>query len=114
MYMKDPKGLHLTICFKNAEQLTNNTHIASHGYVTDRSKTFIHEATHTPEKEDQTKKDNGLDVWPSGLPCVAEVAYGQVPKPEEVLSAALKIACVARETRKYPTLDSLGGQQMEF
>ncbi|KAG5295619.1 hypothetical protein I7I50_08435 [Histoplasma capsulatum G186AR] len=84
MYMKDPKGLHLTICFKNAEQLTNNTHIASHGYVTDRSKTFIHEATHTPEKEDETKKDNGLDVWPSGLPCVAEVAYGQVPKPEEI------------------------------
>ncbi|KGO73527.1 hypothetical protein PITC_044060 [Penicillium italicum] len=83
-YQKDPKGLHLTICFKDAEQLANNTHVASHGYVADKFKNFIHEATHTTEKEDGTKKKNGGDVWPRGLKCVAEVAYGQVPKLEEI------------------------------
>ncbi|KAK2858449.1 hypothetical protein FQN49_004718 [Arthroderma sp. PD_2] len=83
-YQKDPKGLHLTICFKDAEQLANNTHVASHGYVADKLKTFIREATHTPEKHDGTKKKNGGDVWPGGLKCVVEVAYGQVPTQEEI------------------------------
>ncbi|KAI2139099.1 hypothetical protein LOZ52_002400 [Ophidiomyces ophidiicola] len=83
-YQKDPKGLHLTICFKDAEQLANDTHIASHGYVTDQSTTFIHEATHTSEKADGAKKKNGADVWPADLKCVSEVAYGQVPNEEEI------------------------------
>ncbi|KAK2754781.1 hypothetical protein FQN54_006674 [Arachnomyces sp. PD_36] len=84
-YQKDPKGLHLTICFKDAEQLANNTHIASHGYVGDQSDNFIHEATHTPEKSDGIKKKkSGLDVWPSNLKCITEVAYGQVPKEEDI------------------------------
>ncbi|KAF3354907.1 hypothetical protein VDGD_05248 [Verticillium dahliae] len=66
IYQKDPKGDHITLCFKNEEHMRKGTHIACHGYVTDRNALNFREATDSPEKADSTKKkSNKKPVWPS-------------------------------------------------
>ncbi|EZF34291.1 hypothetical protein H109_08005 [Trichophyton interdigitale MR816] len=65
-YQKDPKGDHLTICFKDRDMMAKGTHTASHGYVDSRSDSHIREATHTPEKPD-SPFSHEVDE-PPGLP----------------------------------------------
>ncbi|KAK3937193.1 hypothetical protein QBC46DRAFT_17124 [Diplogelasinospora grovesii] len=64
---QDPKGLHVTLCYKGDEQLQKGTHIACHGYVNDEESMSFREATHAGEKPDSTKKKNKnrTAVWPS-------------------------------------------------
>ncbi|KAK2763985.1 hypothetical protein FQN54_009604 [Arachnomyces sp. PD_36] len=86
-HQKDPKGDHLTICFKDSEMLAKGTHVASHGYVDLRTSSNIREATHSPEKPDATKKRGGREVWPTAeaLPLETELAFGHVPEEAELL-----------------------------
>lgn len=76
-YQRDPKGYHLTISYKNADQVEKRTHVSSHGYVTDESSLGFREATHSKEKPDSQPKRNGQPVWPPKdvLVEVMEVAY---------------------------------------
>ncbi|KAK2805334.1 hypothetical protein FQN50_006235 [Emmonsiellopsis sp. PD_5] len=88
-YQKDPKGDHLTLCFKDEEMLAKGTHVASHGYVDSKADWNIREARHSPEKPDSTAmKRNGRPVWPSGeaFAYEIEVAFGHVPDESEVIS----------------------------
>ncbi|OTB17493.1 hypothetical protein K445DRAFT_10195 [Daldinia sp. EC12] len=61
---KDPKGSHLTISHKNADQTTRKRHITSHGYVSSETDHKFAEATHRKEKSDSTRKFSGGPVWP--------------------------------------------------
>lgn len=75
---KDPWGDHVTLCYKDDDQLRRGTHVASHGYVKDgTSLEFVH-ATHHDEKPDLTKKGNRQVVWPSedSLAIAPEIGYG--------------------------------------
>ncbi|POR37539.1 hypothetical protein TPAR_02266 [Tolypocladium paradoxum] len=77
---QDPKGLHVTLCYKDNEQLQKGTHIACHGYVNDEESMSFREATHAGEKPDSTKKKNKnrTAVWPSEdkLYAAPEIGYG--------------------------------------
>lgn len=48
VYQDDPKGKHLTLCYKDQAMLTKGTHVASHGYVDLETDSHIREATHAP------------------------------------------------------------------
>ncbi|KFH43526.1 hypothetical protein ACRE_057150 [Hapsidospora chrysogenum ATCC 11550] len=63
---KDPKGLHVTLYYKDDRQLREGTHVACHGYVKDEETMEFREATDTGEKLDSTKKSNKnrTPVWP--------------------------------------------------
>lgn len=75
---KDPLGDHVTLCYKDEDQLRRGTHVASHGYVKDGSTLEFVQATHHAEKPDSTKKRNREDVWPSeeSLAIAPEIGYG--------------------------------------
>ncbi|OHW96497.1 hypothetical protein CSPAE12_04846 [Colletotrichum incanum] len=77
---RDPKGLHVTLCYKDDEQLRNGTHVACHGYVKDAESMAFKEATHAGEKPDLTRKrnKNRTPVWPSAdeLYAAPEIGYG--------------------------------------
>jgi hypothetical protein len=79
--MKDPLGLHVTLCYKDEDQLLRGTHVASHGYVKDKVNLEFVQATHHPEKSDLTKRQKGKIVWPSEDELVAapEIAYSHLP-----------------------------------
>ncbi|KAJ5188448.1 hypothetical protein N7472_007462 [Penicillium cf. griseofulvum] len=79
---KDPLGLHVTVCYKDGDQLLRGTHVASHGYVKDEVSVEFVEATHHPEKPDSTKRQRGTKtIWPSEdqLVAVAEIGHGHPP-----------------------------------
>ncbi|KAK5998795.1 hypothetical protein PT974_01178 [Cladobotryum mycophilum] len=61
---KDPKGFHVTIAYKDAQQLADGTHVASHGYCPSKTVLDFVEATHDPPKPDSTLKLSGNEVWP--------------------------------------------------
>lgn len=75
---KDPLGYHVTLCYKDEDQLRCGTHVASHGYVKDGSTLEFVQATHHAEKPDSTTKGNREDVWPleEKLAIVPEIGYG--------------------------------------
>ncbi|OJJ45153.1 hypothetical protein ASPZODRAFT_100375 [Penicilliopsis zonata CBS 506.65] len=81
VHQVDPLGYHVTLCFKDDQQLLRGTHVSSHGYVKDQDHLeFIH-ATHTGEKRDDTKRQRGKkDVWPSedGLVLASETGYSHL------------------------------------
>ncbi|KAL2375159.1 hypothetical protein RJ035_003753 [Blastomyces gilchristii] len=73
-YQKDPKGEHLTLCFKDEDMLAKGIYVASHGYVDSKTDWKIREARHSPEKPDSTiMKRNGRPIWPSGEVCISQV-----------------------------------------
>ncbi|PGG95063.1 hypothetical protein AJ79_10288 [Helicocarpus griseus UAMH5409] len=86
-FQKDPKGDHLTLCFKDEAMLAKGTHVASHGYVHSKADWNIREACHSSEKLDSTiMKRNGRPVWPPGeaIQYEIEVAFGHVPDDSEI------------------------------
>ncbi|RAL05777.1 uncharacterized protein BO80DRAFT_460838 [Aspergillus ibericus CBS 121593] len=88
-YQKDPKGEHLTLCFKDEEMMAKGTQVASHGYVALRTDWNIREATHAREKPDSTVMTrNGRPVWPSeeAFQYQIVVAFGHVPDEAEIMS----------------------------
>jgi hypothetical protein len=82
IHQPDPEGLHVTLCYKDDEQLSKGTHIACHGYVTDEETMAFREATHAGEKPDSTKKKSKgrTAVWPSEdqLYAAPEIGYGHL------------------------------------
>ncbi|KAJ6180921.1 hypothetical protein N7519_011382 [Penicillium mononematosum] len=79
---KDPLGQHVTLCYKDENQLLQGTHVASHGYVKDEVSVEFVQATHHPEKPDSAKRQRGTKtVWPSEDQLVAapEIGYGHLP-----------------------------------
>ncbi|KAI1803590.1 hypothetical protein F4811DRAFT_524063 [Daldinia bambusicola] len=64
LFRKDPKGNHLTVSHKNAEQVLQKAHVTSHGYVPSKSRYELVEATHSKMKPDSTPKFRGGPVWP--------------------------------------------------
>ncbi|PTU19346.1 hypothetical protein P175DRAFT_0558910 [Aspergillus ochraceoroseus IBT 24754] len=68
IHQKDPLGPHVTLCYKDENQLLHGTHVASHGYVRGKDDIgFVSE-------RQQGKKT----VWPSEkeLEAVPEIGYG--------------------------------------
>lgn len=79
---KDLLGSHVTLCYKDEDQLRRGTHVASHGYVKDEVSMEFVKATHHPEKSDLAKRQRGMKVvWPSEDQLVAapEIGYGHLP-----------------------------------
>ncbi|KAJ5146535.1 uncharacterized protein N7515_001099 [Penicillium bovifimosum] len=62
----DPKGWHLTFCYKDARQLRRKTHTACHGYAKDAFSWDLVESTHAGRKPDSVKARNSKysSVWP--------------------------------------------------
>ncbi|KAL2834105.1 hypothetical protein BJY01DRAFT_239233 [Aspergillus pseudoustus] len=85
-YQQNPKGKHLTLCFKDQGIVERETHVASPGYVTNSADWNIREATHSPEKPDSTTTRRGLQVWPKDRPFEYEIgiAYGHLPDESEL------------------------------
>jgi len=83
-YQQDPKGDHLTLCFKDQEQVVKSTHTASHGYVDDRKTSVLREATHSGEKLDSTIVGSGRQAWPSEAQIELEIAYGHLPDVNQI------------------------------
>jgi len=79
-YVPDPKGDHVTICFKDEKQVQDGTHVASHGYVTNVADNFLREATHSEPKLDGTIKKNGKEVWPASLKEICEVGFSHLAR----------------------------------
>ncbi|KAK2765451.1 hypothetical protein FQN54_008304 [Arachnomyces sp. PD_36] len=79
-HQKDPLGWHITLCYKDVEQLTKGTHTTSHGYVKGKEDLGFVTATHDPEKADAMTKSNGQPVWPSEdkLKEAPEIGYGHL------------------------------------
>ena len=76
----DPKGWHLTFCYKDEQQLANNTHTACHGYTKDESSWELLESTHAGDKPDSVKRrhSKNASVWPDPgeLDEAPEIGYG--------------------------------------
>ncbi|PWY91864.1 hypothetical protein BO94DRAFT_533310 [Aspergillus sclerotioniger CBS 115572] len=65
---KDPLGWHVTMAFKDGDQVERMFHVASHGYTNGKEDFVLKTATHTPEKTDATPrggKRSGKVVWPA-------------------------------------------------
>ncbi|KAB8356534.1 hypothetical protein FH972_024117 [Carpinus fangiana] len=77
---KDPKGWHVTLCFKDQEQLDKKTHVTSHGYCKGQKDLEFVEATHDPEKSDSVRKRSGKPVWPdeSKLSLHPDIGYSHL------------------------------------
>ncbi|GLA50036.1 hypothetical protein AnigIFM63604_006052 [Aspergillus niger] len=63
----DPKGWHGTFAFKGSDQVSREYHVASHGYTEGKEDFTLKEATHTPEKADDTRRGGPKSdkvVWP--------------------------------------------------
>ncbi|KAK7428150.1 hypothetical protein QQZ08_005390 [Neonectria magnoliae] len=81
---RDPRGLHVTFCYKDQNQTNCGTHVACHGYVTDEASLEFTEATHAGEKPDATKKNKkGAVVWPGleDLWAAPDIGYSHLAKP---------------------------------
>lgn len=78
VYQKDPKGPHITLCYKDDENMRKGTHVACHGYVKDEETMEFKEATDRGEKLDTTKKKNKQSVWPASeeLWAAPDIGYG--------------------------------------
>ncbi|KAJ5697592.1 hypothetical protein N7488_011276 [Penicillium malachiteum] len=66
-HVKDPNGWHATLAFKDGNQVTLQLHVASHGYTAGKQDFVLAQATHTPQKMDDTPrggKNSGKVVWP--------------------------------------------------
>ncbi|KAK2737610.1 hypothetical protein FQN55_000966 [Onygenales sp. PD_40] len=87
-HQEDPNGWHLTFCYKDQEQLTNNVHTACHGYTPGKDNWQLVKSTHAGTKLDSVLKRNGKPVWPSAseLEVAPEVGYGHIPSPDEAES----------------------------
>ena len=81
---KDPKGLHLTLRFKDATQLMTGTHATCHAYVKNKRDNMVEDVSHSEQKPDETKKAGGDPVWPNSFVFQIDVAYGHVPGEAEV------------------------------
>ncbi|KID82827.1 hypothetical protein MAJ_11338, partial [Metarhizium majus ARSEF 297] len=80
-YQKDPKGPHVTLCYKDEGQVQGGTHVASHGYVRSMTDWTYLSASHHSEKHDSVKRPNGKDhVWPSSedLREITSIAYNHL------------------------------------
>ncbi|KAL4981355.1 hypothetical protein BDW68DRAFT_196640 [Aspergillus falconensis] len=83
VHQKDPLGPHVTLCYKDEDQLLRGTHVASHGYVHGKDNLGFVRATHAGEKADTAKRQQGKKtVWPSEneLEAVPEIGYGHLPR----------------------------------
>ena len=80
---EDPKGWHLTFCYKDDEQLKNNTHTACHGYTKDEFSWELLESTHAGDKPDTLKRrySKNAGVWPGPeeLDEATDIGYGHFP-----------------------------------
>ncbi|KAJ5475335.1 hypothetical protein N7539_008401 [Penicillium diatomitis] len=82
MHQKDPLGPHVTLCYKDKNQLLQGTHVASHGYVRGKDDIGFVRATHTGEKSDSARRQQGKKtVWPSEneLEAAPEIGYSHLP-----------------------------------
>ncbi|OJJ43520.1 hypothetical protein ASPZODRAFT_161467 [Penicilliopsis zonata CBS 506.65] len=81
---EDPKGWHLTFCYKDNKQLINNTHTACHGYTKDEFSWELIESTHAGDKPDSVKRRfaKKSSVWPgpAELDEAPEIGYGHFPQ----------------------------------
>lgn len=57
VYNQDPKGLHVTFCYKDKYQMDCDTHVAYHGYVDDPEILDFREANTCRGKLDTMKKN---------------------------------------------------------
>ncbi|RAL00787.1 uncharacterized protein BO80DRAFT_382110, partial [Aspergillus ibericus CBS 121593] len=63
----DPRDWHGTFAFKGSDQVSREYHVASHGYTNGKEDLTLTEATHTPEKPDNTCRggpESDKVVWP--------------------------------------------------
>jgi hypothetical protein len=82
IHQKDPLGPHVTLCYKDEDQLLRGTHAASHGYVSGKDNLDFVRATHDGEKADLAKRQQGKKtVWPSEeeLKAAPEIGYSHLP-----------------------------------
>lgn len=79
-WIKDSKGAHLTLCFKDEDQVSKKTHTACHGYVPNPDVWELVEATDEGEKPDNVKRRNGKVVWPANadLDVAPDVGYSHL------------------------------------
>lgn len=64
----DPKGDHITYCYKNQMQFDIRSHVAGHAYTFGPSNFDLREATFAREKDDDTPRSAGKDpVWPEDV-----------------------------------------------
>lgn len=87
-HVPDPKGFHCTLAFKSEDQLLRQYHVASHGYTNSKDDFVLKEATHAPEKADDTPRGgrkSGKVVWPpiNELEEYVDspIGYSHLPKP---------------------------------
>ncbi|KAF5855993.1 hypothetical protein ETB97_008112 [Aspergillus alliaceus] len=68
IHQKDPLGPHVTLCYKDENQLLQDTHVASHGYVIG--------------KDNLEGRKGKKTVWPSEseLEAIPEIGYGHIPQ----------------------------------
>ena len=82
-HVKDPNGWHGTFAFKDSQQVSQEFHVATHGYTSGKEDFTLKHATHSPEKRDGTQKRGGKAVWP-GEDQLEEyvdspIAYSHIP-----------------------------------
>ncbi|KAK2758833.1 hypothetical protein FQN54_003525 [Arachnomyces sp. PD_36] len=85
---KDPKGWHATFAYKDSDLVEREFHVASHGYTDGKEKFTLTDATHAPEKKDNTPrggKKSGKVVWPDKKGALEEyvnnpIAYSHLPE----------------------------------
>ncbi|KAJ5642291.1 hypothetical protein N7490_006291 [Penicillium lividum] len=79
---EDPKGWHLTFCYKDDQQLINKTHTACHGYTSDEYSWELLESTHAGDKPDSVKRrySRNANVWPGPeeLDEAPEIGYSHI------------------------------------
>jgi hypothetical protein len=65
IHQKDPLRLHVTLCYKDENQILQGVLVANHGYVRGKDDIgFVH-ARHAGEKADSAKGQQGKwTVWP--------------------------------------------------
>ncbi|KAJ5480960.1 hypothetical protein N7539_006854 [Penicillium diatomitis] len=80
-YVRDPRGVHVTISFKTEEQLLRGTHVTYHCYVRSMSDHTWMCAYHGGEKPDTVLKNRGEVVWPPAdeLRLIPDFGHGYLP-----------------------------------
>ncbi|KEZ43388.1 hypothetical protein SAPIO_CDS4557 [Scedosporium apiospermum] len=84
--IKDPKGWHVTICYKDSNQVLGGTHVACHAYTPGKNIFELVESTHAGEKSDDVlRARNQKPVWPDTeeLAEAPEIGYGHLPEDWE-------------------------------
>ena len=85
-YQDDPNSWHLTFCYKDEEQLANETLTACHGYTSGKDIYELVKPTHAGEKADATiKPRNNERVWPdeADLQVAPDVGYSHLADQRE-------------------------------